>query len=403
MHRYATFAVVALITLVSAASADAMVLRFGESYSLEQGTVVEDDLYVVGEQIQITGTTSNDIIAIGSSITQRGVVKEDAIYGGGQVVITGDVEGDLRVIGGKILVQGNIKEDAVLIGGTVTIEPEAIIEGDLFVVGEYLDMEGTVYGFTDARVRTVEITGDVQGDAHLTTSESVSITGQAVVGGDVIYKAPREAFVSETAIVTGELEFHRTEAMRTESTVNLASLIVKLLIAIVAAVVAVWLFPRHARSLTDHALSEGSGMRIVKGFLIVFAWPILAVLVMITVLGFVPGMVMLLLYALTIGLATVLGSIISGALLATWLKRPEDGLQLGWVALGATALTLLSLLPVAGWLVRTLIFLLAFWTLCIGFVNTFWKTRKEEVLQPQKTNETNDEKDSAKEEDKTSK
>ena len=364
----------------------AMVIRGGETFELEPYTTLEDDLYVAGKTVSLAGTTTGDVFAAGSQVAHSGVSTEDMLFAGGEVNVTGVVQGDLRVLGGEIILSGHVTEDVVLIGGTIHITEEAVIDGDVVVVGEYVSSKGTIGGIVEAYTRVIEFTGgSIGGSLRAYTRESLSVTGTTRIEGDLEYKAPHEAFVSETASVAGERLYTPLQTSRADNgKVDIVKLIELILITVVAAVTLVFFFPAHTRALSDIALRKGNPINFVKGFLILIFVPIVSLLVMITMIGIVPGFIMLSVYFVLVCVALALAPVLAGIFLARSFKKTSEELSLAWVSFGAIAFTLISILPFIGFAVRLLVFLLAFYATAVLLYEHVWVQRKKQQIEAEK-------------------
>lgn len=359
-------------------TAHAMVVRGGDTFELETYTTLEDDLYVAGKTLSFAGTTTGDIFAVGSQVTQSGYVSEDALLAGGNVFISGDVEGDLRVVGGKILFSGHVTEDLVLIGGTIIISEDAVIDGDVLILGDYFSSKGTVQGVAEVYVRTAEFTGGtVGGSLHVLTRESLAITGETHIFGDLELRAPKPAFISETASIEGETMYIQTQSVgEKKGNVDLIRLIELVLITVVFAIALVFFFPNQTRVMTDIALQKGSSFQFLKGFLILFSVPIILLIFALTLVGILPALTLLFVYIVLVFVGMALAPILGGVLLARWFKKGDEELSFAWVSFGAIMFTLISLLPYIGFLVRLMIFLVAFYAGCEVLYQGVWKQRK---------------------------
>lgn len=383
-------AVLFIVGLAFAPTTHAMVVRAGESYTLDSYATLEDDLYVVGETVTSAGTTTGDFFALGSYVEQSGTVSEDVFILGGNVIVTGPVDGDLRIIGGKVYLNGHVTEDVVLAGGTITIGKDAVIDGDLFVMADYLVVEGTVHGLVEMKVRVAELQGAVGKDVRAGVREALSLTKEAVVEGGLTYSAPREAFISETASVKGNVDFTQVDGATSEKSVDLYGLLFYILLTVVSAVSLVFFFPSQARAMTASALSDGSGMRMLKGFFLFIAWPFASLLLIITILGAIPGLILLGTFGTVFFIAMAFTPVLAGVFLARWMKKEKEELSLMWATLGAVSITLIAYLPVFGWIIRFLILLLAFYTVSSMLYNGVWATRKKVVAEVAKKNKNHD-------------
>ncbi|MBP9759853.1 MAG: polymer-forming cytoskeletal protein [Candidatus Pacebacteria bacterium] len=359
----------------SASPVQGAVVHSGTSYELAPDTILDDDLYFVGNTLTLHGTTTGDVFGAGSHMILHGDVTGDAFLTAGRITVDGIVSGDTRLAGGVVTVNGDIREDVVIVGANVIIGKEAVIHGDLLVYGDVLILEGTVKGAVESHVRIAEVLGNIGYDATMYARESVGISGEAVVGGDLRYSAPREAFVSDTARIIGGRVFTPRGGLREVTGFDITAFIVQICMVVLGSVLLVWLFPRFTRRAVDRAFIE-SGWLTFRGFVMLFALPVFAVVFMVTLAGILPGVLLLLVYLAGMALAIPLAGVFAGVMLARWLTR-EDGMRLAWASFGAIVLVLVAFLPVIGWIVRALLFLLAFGTLCMLVYETVWVHRKE--------------------------
>jgi len=359
-----------------APAAHAAVVRGGETYLLESGTLLEDDLYFVGNTLTLRGTTTGDVLSAGSNAILEGVVEGDVLVASGRMNIGGVTRGDVRVAGGNVAVTGEVFEDVVVLAGNVLIVEGAHIHGDLLVYGDTLEVLGTIDGVVEAHVRSAEIKGRVGHGATLFIRESFSVRDDAVIGGDLIYSAPRKAFVSETVSISGDTTFTPREDGSPPGAIDGMRIMFGICVYAFGAYLLAWLFPRHTGIVVERAFRE-SGWLTLKGFILILALPLFALALCVTILGILPGVMLLLGGLATLALSTAFAGVFAGAMLAGWLKRGHERLYPAWASLGGVTLGVMAIVPVIGWLVRALLVCLAFGTLCILAYEYVWRMRKE--------------------------
>jgi len=354
----------------------AMIVRGGETYTLDPYATIEDDLYVLGKTVTISGTTTGDVFTLGSYVEYKGTSTSDILMLGGNVSLDGTVAGDVRVASGKVTISGHITEDVVVFGGTVLLGKDATIDGDLFVIGDYVVLEGTINGQAQIKARLIEVQGRVEKDFKVTAREAVSFTKDAVVEGNLTYSAPREAFISDTTDVRGMVTFTQSNAVTNEKNINVIGLVFVIVLTIVAGVVFVVFFSAQARTMVDISLREGSGMRMCKAALLLIAWPLVSLLLIITFVGVIPGIISLLFFGVSVFVAIAFTPVLAGVFLARWAKREQNEIKPLWTSLGAIGITLVAYMPILGWIVRFLFFLLAFHATFFMFIENVWIKRK---------------------------
>ncbi len=359
-----------------AAHTHAMVMRGGENYDLPNGTLIDGDLYAAGRDVTLGASTTGDVLAAASALTLSGTTSQDALLAGGRVSVSGPVGGDLRVVGGQVAVQSTVGEDALLAGGTVVVASGTIIHGDLLIFADTVVMDGTVDGQVEIHAHTIEWHGSAAGNVSVTASDSLTLSGAAHIVGSLTYQAPRAAVIDSGVVIDGGTHFELLENTGGQLGFDLFGFMVNMLIAVIAAVLLVVLFPAFTRRAVEVAFTDGS-LIALKGFGLLIAWPIAGLLVLVTVLGALPGLLLLCSYGIAVFLAMTLTPVLAGAMLAQWLKK-EDGLRPAWASLGAIVIVLITALPVIGWLVRFILFLLAFGTICALAYRSIWQKRKDD-------------------------
>ncbi len=196
--------VVFLAVAVSSAALSAE-LSGDEIYTVPQGEVVDDDLYVGANEIYINGIVKGDLIAGAQyiEIGPTGVIEGDLWAVSNSVVIAGTVLDDLRVAGGGVEISGLIGDDAFLTGaggpfefsfdtGFPSIEQglriSGEIGGDLFAFAGGAEISGTIGGDLFGGIGALDFAGVIGGNAEIQASE-FNIDDAARIGGELKYTA----------------------------------------------------------------------------------------------------------------------------------------------------------------------------------------------------------------------
>lgn len=234
---------------------------------------------------------------------------------------------DRVVITGPVTIgAGEVAHDVVVIDGDVSVSGR--VSGDLVVIRGKLTVSGTVKG-------------DV-----VTITDRATLGPAARVGGDVRY-AEKRPTVSPRAQVGGEVK--RVNVDKIAGSAGIAAGIgVWLAISISAlllGLLALWLAPRAALAASE-AAEALAGRSVAWGVGLFLGIPIVAILLLVTLVGLPLGLLMLLalvpLYAL--------GYVTSAWVLGRRLLGSDRGRILAFVA-GLVILRLIALVPFLGGLV----------------------------------------------------
>jgi cytoskeletal protein CcmA (bactofilin family) len=166
-HRIiSVFALLALL-LAAATPVYAFDGRTGDNLVIQEGQVINDDLYVGAQNFTLDGT-----------------VKGDLIVGAQTVIVNGTVEGDLIVGAQTVIINGTVKDDARLFVAAVQLGDRAQVGGDLVAMGASLEAR------RGSRVGSDLVTGGGQallagevGRNVLAGTGGLEVTG--VVGGNI--------------------------------------------------------------------------------------------------------------------------------------------------------------------------------------------------------------------------
>lgn len=166
--------------------------------------VIEEDLYAVGNSVDVRGTIDGDLIAFsGTEVRISGLVTGDVIAITGEVVVEGEVAGSVRATAGSVVISGSVGKDAVVVAGSTDLTGR--VSGDVLAWGWALNLAGTVDGFVNGQmIGTTRISGDIGRDFEMTVGRLEILEGTNV-DGDLGYRAPEPATVDEAAEVGGQL------------------------------------------------------------------------------------------------------------------------------------------------------------------------------------------------------
>jgi len=93
-----------------------------------------------------TGTVKAADFSHNGTVAAGETVDDDVFLGGDSVSMSGTVNGMLVAGGNSVTINGTVNGDAFLAGRQIVLGPEAVIDGNLFVAGSSIEIEGTVTG-----------------------------------------------------------------------------------------------------------------------------------------------------------------------------------------------------------------------------------------------------------------
>ena len=421
IQRIAGILVLCLFLLVLASPARAFEPMSGERVVIEQGQVVEDDLYVGANVFILRGTIEGDLVAAGSVIVidPSGVVTGDILVGAQGVVINGTVEGDARVAGAVISVGAGAKigEDLIAFGYGIEVAEGATVGHDLVAFGSQLAINGGVGRNALVGGNGVHISGVIGGDVSVdvgTEEEALpfnpfmfmqqqpempsipavpgglTIDPGAKIGGNLSYTSSRVVNIP-SGVVSGEVTRHVPAPPTTGEKAppppptpeeQIGSWFIRLLRSLATLYIMGFLFSWLAPNLLENGVSalrikpwQSLLWGIVAYFAFFFVLFVVVVIFIILVVflaaitlgdlafttvgaGVVAVSSLLLMFKVSI---SYLAKIVVSLLVGRWLLsrfNPELGSHRFWpLVLGIFLFVLIWSIPFIGWLVNIVVIL----------------------------------------------
>jgi cytoskeletal protein CcmA (bactofilin family) len=234
-------------------------------------------------------------------------------------------------------------QDKVVAYGDVVIAPGETV-GDVVVIHGDVLVRGTVHGDIVDIDGTVTIRGAVAGDVVTITKQAV-LGRRAHVGGDVKFEDKRPA-VSPGAVIGG-----KTERLSDTSSFGVSDLKIAIGFWVIATVsllltglLLLLLAPRAADAIVRAARS-GVGVSIIAGIVLLIVFPLLAIVLLITVVGTPLGIGMLLVFGPLLAIGYLSSALVLGR------RFVKTGGRTAAFLLGILVLRLIALIPFLGALV----------------------------------------------------
>jgi len=350
------FILALLLTACISIPAFAADMRSGDTVIVSAGEVINDDLFIAGNNIVIDGTINGDIIAAGSTITINGAVNGSIIAAGQTVSINGKIERGARIAGNMIRIGGTIGRDLIALGSDITIGENGAVGGDVLFLGRSLLAGGAVQGNIRGSSGSVTINNNVSGSVDITTGQ-LSLGSKAAVKGALIYTSENEASMQPGSSVTGKTARSIPEDKKATGGIfagiaaALFGKFLAFLMILLAGIVFILAAPKQLIAVTD-ALRLDPWRSLGWGAVLLFATPVACIIAMITVIGLPLGLIALALWGIGIYLSQIPAALVVGKLI---IKRGESqeprGLMIGYLALGLFILLLLNWIPVLGFFI----------------------------------------------------
>ena len=377
---------VAFLAVAVSGAAFSAELANDEIYRVAAGEVVDDDLYVLASEIYIDGTVRGDLIAGAQyiEIGPTGTIEGDLWASGASIVVQGAVLDDLRAAAAGVEISGLVGDDAFLTGGggqfdfpvrtgapsiATGLRISGEIGGDAFVFAGGADISGVIAGDFSGAMGTLDLAGVIGGDADVNAAE-FRIGDAARIGGLLKYSAPEQ--LEFPAGVTRDIEFDQPAAESADGSIVGAAIrwILRTAAIVIGVAILGWLLfrfkpntlVRPAAAIRANPVETGL-FGLIAAVLLIFIPIASTVLVIFTAAfwGVIPAVAMFIFLVAAAALVWFFSPLLTGYWLGEKIgeRLGADHAPVTLLLMGALLIVILGRIPILGWVVYLLSFVLA--------------------------------------------
>ena len=359
LHRMTTVVVAmgaVLLMLASAPAGRAADTRHGDpNYTLAAGEVVHTDLIVSADTTRIDGDVDGDLIAFSRSVTVNGHIKGDVIAFSQELHINGPVDGNVRASCQSLTLNNVVARNVMAWAGEVNLNEKAKVGGTMTLGAGDSDLAGEVGGDLLAGMGNLEINGILDQNAMINAGH-LTIGPKAEIKGSVKFQGHEQPEVSPSAKLGSPIQV--TIEKRGEDSSRYSSprfywhQVLLWGASFVFGLAMLLLMPGFFFDAA--AACKRTASAVGFGVLFLFAIPIAAIIVCITIVGLGVGIAALMLWAISLFAAQV----IVAAWLGNQILGPSIGMgaALGRMALGLLILRAVGIIPYLGfWIILLVI------------------------------------------------
>jgi hypothetical protein len=342
----------------------------GEAVRIE-GALAED-IYAAGGTVDVLATVEGDVVVAGGRVTVGERVSGDVMAAGGAVSVHARVGDDVRLAGGDVRISGSVGDDAIAAGGNVALTPEGSVNGRAWFSGGCVDVAGTVGRELKAAGGRIVLSGRVNGDVEL-TGGSIRILDSAIIDGDLVYRSPREADIARGAQIRGSVNYEPVERPIATLVATIVGVgIVVLLSPIVTGIALFLLFPHFIANAVMTIRAE-PWKSLGLGLAVFAAAPVVVSVLFVTVIGWLPAIVIGALYLILLLAGFLTGAFFVGDL--AWRPRGHGEVsragRLWSFVVALIVIMLLGLVPLLGALLVFALMLLGVGVLLLGLYRAY--------------------------------
>ena len=340
------------------AVASAFEIKSGDTIYVGPDETIEGNFYVAGQTINIDGKITGDLFCAGQSINIRGEVEGDVICIGQAIDVSGQVNGSVRTAGNTINIRGNIAHNLQMFGATLTMNPEATVGWDALIGSANADIGGKIGRSLHGGVANGMISGEINGDVNLSIDSQrpdrsgLIISDRAIINGDLTYTDRNDAVIGNPASVVGSITKNLPKEKTTKKDFmavwawgKLYSIFASLVIGLV--LISLWRKP--IIEITNRMLKK-PGKTIGWGIIVMFIAPILAVILIFTLIGIPLAIILFSLWILALYLSKIIVGILIGRnILENIWKKKKDSMTWAMI-IGIIISWLIFSIPLIGWI-----------------------------------------------------
>jgi cytoskeletal protein CcmA (bactofilin family) len=262
---------------------------------------------------------------------------------------------------------GSVGGDAMAAGGNVTLTPDGSVEGRAWLSGGRVDVAGAVGRELKAAGGRIVLSGRVNGDVKL-TGRSIRILDSAIINGDLVYRSPQEADIASGAQIPGTVRYEPAEWPTATFVATLAGVGILVLLGLIVTGIALFLlFPRFIANAVTTIRAE-PWKCLGLGLAVFAATPVVISVLFLTVVGWLVAIVIGALYLILLLAGLLMGAFYVGDLGWRLLGRGEISKagRLWSFVVALILIALLGLVPLLGALLLFALMLLGVGALKLG-------------------------------------
>ena len=390
-----TFLNMALVSILMANPGSLLATQFlnPDEKGFKADSVYDDDVFMTGNKIKFDSEIRGDLFAACNEMVQSSIVDGNFNSFCQSIQSLGPVGGSFRSFARYISCNAPIGRNVLAFGQEITIGPNVEIGKDAQLFAANIIFQGDVKGDLEVSGGQITFTGSVSGCFRFEGGDLV-IGPDAVIEGDLIYETPDKADISSSARITGEVRWTRAERKESEESgwvtfgkvstwlishrgYFLFMTIISLLIFIVSAIpfpavmsmVVLWIMLAISGNIlillskgmalsTEQSLTTRLFPSLGIGFVILFLAPIVAVVLLLTIIGAPLGAVLILLFGAGCFAGGIYASLFIGRKICELLGI--GGGKPGYLCftIGMVILVALSFIPVIGYLLTMVVLMM---------------------------------------------
>jgi len=336
-------------------------LEAGNNVYVTKDQIISGNFFATGDTITIDGTINGDLISAAKTINVNGHIDGDIISVAQNINVNGEVGGNIRAAANSINLNGPVNRNVSIIANDIVMGPNSDISWDALIMSVNAEIRGNITGSLSGRIAQGLIAGKIGKNVNLTLNnankQSLIISPETTIGGDLNYTAKNAANISSQATISGKVN-QTNLPVKTNSWLwvylwaNLFSIFAALVVGLVI------IFIGKNVSTKMLAKMEKTPTKLfLPGLVIALILPPIALLLFFTIIGIPLALIILAWWLVTTYVAKILTSILVGRLIIKSLNKKDEAPLFASLLIGVVVCFLLFTIPFVGWIIS----LIAIW------------------------------------------
>lgn len=332
-----------------------------------------------------TNETQEDVTATpyvaDSSESTTAVVEDDLYLYGNDINMNQAVDGNVYIFGKNVTISGEIDGNLFICANNVSFSEQSYISSSIYIVADKIDFNTSTNSlyvvsnelnipeghgpFRDLYAITNKLTlfGSVGRNAYLSVKDFIisSDSSQGSIAGKLTYLSQNELEFPSGAI-SGDINYIKTSSSSNAGT-TISSIIINIVNSIFAASLVYLLYRFFLEKSLEKAsscLSNKFGKVFLSGLVALIAIPILSIILIAAQVGASAGLLLLMLYIFMIGISPYIFASILARRIYNNKKFSKMPLEYLLAILIAVVISALKMIPFVGIVVTIFISILGF-------------------------------------------
>lgn len=259
---------------------------------LPSSAVIDNDYFVSGRTVEISGTVNGDVYVLGGQVFIDGTINGDVLVAAGSVEISGRVTKNVRILAGQASITGNIEQNLTAVAATIELNPGATIGRNVVIVAGNADLESVINRNAHLYSSSVRISNLIHGKVAAYVGH-LRVTSKVVIDGPLEYWSNNNALIDSHAQITGGVLHHPSffynlfqskimKGLKLGS--KLAGLVMNFFYSFIIGLIMLKYFPQRIQR-TIEMLNMKPIQSLIAGIVLLFVLPMTFLALIITILG----------------------------------------------------------------------------------------------------------------------